>query len=163
MLPAVDSTGKMTARQMLWYCGALVLVALMPVFMDRAGWIYFFGALLVGSVFFFTTIKFFQTVCSAQVSDLTTGSAQVSDLADKTDRRSPNQCVNPEETCGQQNRRGPETCAEHGGPETCAEHGGQETYAELQLVVEARRVLRASLIYLPAILVLLLLSHALGI
>jgi protoheme IX farnesyltransferase len=51
MLPSVDETGGVTFRQILLYTSALLPVSLIPTMAGVAGSIYFFGALILGSVF----------------------------------------------------------------------------------------------------------------
>jgi heme o synthase len=58
MLPVVDPDGAMTARQMLLYCAALVLVSLVPVMQLNAGWVYGAGAAALGLLFLYTAAKF---------------------------------------------------------------------------------------------------------
>jgi protoheme IX farnesyltransferase len=48
MLPVVDSTGRMTGRQILFYAAALIPVSLAPAILRIAGPIYLASALLLG-------------------------------------------------------------------------------------------------------------------
>jgi protoheme IX farnesyltransferase len=58
MLPVVDADGSMTARQMLLYSIALILVSLFPVLQHRAGWLYGLGAVVLGLMFLFAACGF---------------------------------------------------------------------------------------------------------
>ena len=62
MLPVVDPTGKITGRQMVLYCLALVLVSLLPALVGHAGPVYFAGAVLLGLVFLRATLGFLTDV-----------------------------------------------------------------------------------------------------
>ncbi|MHC4813090.1 MAG: heme o synthase [Planctomycetota bacterium] len=55
MLPVV-SAAPTTARQMVLYCSALVLVSLWPRFLDMTGDLYLFGAILLGILFLVPTV-----------------------------------------------------------------------------------------------------------
>jgi protoheme IX farnesyltransferase len=90
MLPVVDAQGRLTGRQMVTYCLALIPISLMPAVLGLAGPVYLAGAVLLGLGFLNYAIGFNRT----------------------------------------------------------------------NSVPQARRVLRASLIYLPALLALLLLDGA---
>jgi protoheme IX farnesyltransferase len=58
MLPSVDFDGSMTARQMLLYSVALVPVSLLPVFYQKAGWLYGMGGVALGLMFLFAACGF---------------------------------------------------------------------------------------------------------
>jgi protoheme IX farnesyltransferase len=58
MLPVVDESGAMTARQMVSYCLALIPVSLSPVLFRQAGMIYAAGALLLGLSFLAAAVGF---------------------------------------------------------------------------------------------------------
>lgn len=58
MLPAFDSTGRLTGRQMVLYCGCLLAVSMLPVLRGQAGFVYLLGAALAGGTFFYTTCRF---------------------------------------------------------------------------------------------------------
>lgn len=60
MLPTVDVDGSMTARQMLLYSLALVPVSLLPVFYQKAGWLYGLGGLALGVMFLIAACGFFR-------------------------------------------------------------------------------------------------------
>jgi protoheme IX farnesyltransferase len=60
MLPTVDVDGSMTARQMLLYSLALVPVSLLPVYYQKAGWLYGMGGLALGVMFLFAACGFFR-------------------------------------------------------------------------------------------------------
>jgi protoheme IX farnesyltransferase len=66
MLPVVDPAGKITGRQMVLYCLALVLVSLLPVLAGYAGPVYFAGAALLGLVFLRATLGFLADVSNAR-------------------------------------------------------------------------------------------------
>ena len=51
MLPVLDESLEVTARQIVLYCLALIPVALMPVMLNMAGQVYFAAALLLGTAF----------------------------------------------------------------------------------------------------------------
>jgi protoheme IX farnesyltransferase len=66
MLPVVDPEGKVTGRQMVLYCLALVLVSLLPVLAGQAGLVYLTGALLLGVGFLWHTLGFLVEVSDAR-------------------------------------------------------------------------------------------------
>ncbi len=66
MLPVVDPNGKITGRQMVLYCLALVLVSLLPVLAGLAGPVYLAGALLLGVMFLRPTLGFLLEVSNPQ-------------------------------------------------------------------------------------------------
>jgi protoheme IX farnesyltransferase len=92
MLPVVDVRGGITGRQMILYSLALIPISVVPALLRSAGPFYLAGAMLLGTVFLFTTLRFYRN----------------------------------------------------------------------RSLEQARRVLHASLIYLPALLVLLLLDSSFG-
>jgi protoheme IX farnesyltransferase len=51
MLTAYDPTGARTARQILGYTGALLVVSLLPTALGLTGWIYLAGAAALGTAF----------------------------------------------------------------------------------------------------------------
>lgn len=51
LLPVVDPAGKSTGRQIVSNCLALLAVGLLPTLIGFAGTIYFFSALVLGSIF----------------------------------------------------------------------------------------------------------------
>ena len=51
MLTAYDPTGSRTARQILAYTGALLIVSLLPTALGLTGWIYLGGAAVLGTAF----------------------------------------------------------------------------------------------------------------
>jgi protoheme IX farnesyltransferase len=57
MLPVVDPDGKSTFRHSLVTVILLVPVSLWPTFVHMSGWIYFWGALLLGIGFLFVCIR----------------------------------------------------------------------------------------------------------
>src|SRR5205823_2580485 len=66
MLPVADPEGTRTARHMVGFCVALVLVSLLPVLRGWAGPVYLVGALLLGLTFLTTTLGFWQEKTTAQ-------------------------------------------------------------------------------------------------
>ena len=61
MLPVIEPDGRSTGRQSVLYTAALLPLSLAPTAMHMAGVIYFAGALVLGLVFFWLTIRFAQT------------------------------------------------------------------------------------------------------
>ena len=66
MLPSIDPTGRITARQSSFYALALVPVGLLPTVVGMAGPYYFAGALLMGLFYLACSVRFW-----ADVSDRT--------------------------------------------------------------------------------------------
>jgi protoheme IX farnesyltransferase len=58
MLPVVDPEGRLTARQMVLYCLALIPASLTPVLLNSAGVVYALGAVLLGSYFLAHALRF---------------------------------------------------------------------------------------------------------
>lgn len=58
MLPSVDPDGRLTGRQMLLYCAALIPASLMPVLVCRSGWLYLVGAAGLGLYFLLAAARF---------------------------------------------------------------------------------------------------------
>jgi protoheme IX farnesyltransferase len=58
MLPVIDPDGRLTGRQMVLYCLALIPVSLGPVLLDSAGVLYTGGALLLGLYFLRHALRF---------------------------------------------------------------------------------------------------------
>jgi protoheme IX farnesyltransferase len=56
MLPVVEPDGRSTARQIVGYTSALVLVSLLPTYFKFSGWIYLAGAIALGSAFLYVSI-----------------------------------------------------------------------------------------------------------
>lgn len=56
MLSVLDTTGKMTGRQIVMYSAALLPVSLMPTVFQMTGHLYFFGALFLGVWLLFLAI-----------------------------------------------------------------------------------------------------------
>ncbi|MCI0337196.1 MAG: heme o synthase [Acidobacteria bacterium] len=56
MLPVVEPDGRSTARQIVGYTLALVLVSLLPTFLKFSGWIYLIGAMVLGAAFLYVSI-----------------------------------------------------------------------------------------------------------
>ena len=61
MLPVIEPDGRSTGRQAVVYTAALLPLSLAPTAMHMAGEIYFGGALVLGLLFFWLTIRFAQT------------------------------------------------------------------------------------------------------
>jgi protoheme IX farnesyltransferase len=74
MLPTVDSTGRLTGRQMVFYCLCLLAVSLAPVFSGRAGLLYFLGAMLLGGTFLASACRFARQPSTAHARKVLRGS-----------------------------------------------------------------------------------------
>jgi protoheme IX farnesyltransferase len=57
MLPVVEPDGESTARQMLWFCLALIPISLLPNLLGMTGTLYSVGALVLGAVFLYATVR----------------------------------------------------------------------------------------------------------
>jgi protoheme IX farnesyltransferase len=57
MLPVVEPDGESTARQMLYFCLALIPISLLPNWLGMTGVIYLVGALLMGVAFLVITAR----------------------------------------------------------------------------------------------------------
>jgi protoheme IX farnesyltransferase len=57
MLPVVEPDGKVTGQQIISYTLMLLPVSLLPVYVHMAGSIYFVGALVVGLIFLYFSVK----------------------------------------------------------------------------------------------------------
>ena len=57
MLPVVEPDGESTARQMLLYSLGLIPISLLPTFLSMAGNIYLFGALAIGLLFLYASVR----------------------------------------------------------------------------------------------------------
>ena len=57
MLPVVEPSGKMTARQIVIFALMLLPISLAPFFIGLAGWVYLVGASLLGLWFLIESIK----------------------------------------------------------------------------------------------------------
>jgi protoheme IX farnesyltransferase len=57
ILAVIDSTGKRVGKEMVSYTAALLPVTLLPTLVGATGWIYFWGALLLGVWFFGLSLK----------------------------------------------------------------------------------------------------------
>lgn len=60
MLPVVDDSGRVTARQMVSYCMAMVPVSLSPVIFQQAGLVYALGAMVLGLWFLRAAVEFWR-------------------------------------------------------------------------------------------------------
>jgi protoheme IX farnesyltransferase len=58
MLPVVDPDGRRTARHMVLWCVALIVVSLAPVALGSAGPVYAVGAVLLGLFFLAPALRF---------------------------------------------------------------------------------------------------------
>jgi len=56
MLPVIEPDGKSTARQIVGYTVALVLISLLPTFLRFAGWVYLGGAMILGAWFLYASV-----------------------------------------------------------------------------------------------------------
>jgi protoheme IX farnesyltransferase len=61
MLSVLDPSGDLTARRMIGYCLALLLVSLIPSALGWAGTVYFVGAAILGTRFLTSAFRFRQT------------------------------------------------------------------------------------------------------
>lgn len=57
MLPVVEPDGESTARQMLWFCVALIPISLLPNLLGMTGTLYSVGALVLGAIFLYATVR----------------------------------------------------------------------------------------------------------
>jgi heme o synthase len=57
MLPVVEPEGKVTGQQIISYTLMLLPVSLLPAFVNLAGSIYFVGALVLGLIFLYFSVK----------------------------------------------------------------------------------------------------------
>lgn len=57
MLPVVETDGRSTARQIVFYAVALLPISLLPTYLKFSGWIYFGGALVLGLYFLVASIR----------------------------------------------------------------------------------------------------------
>jgi protoheme IX farnesyltransferase len=58
MLPVIDADGTSTARKMVGFCLALVVVSFAPVALHQAGITYMLGAVVLGWIFLGSTFRF---------------------------------------------------------------------------------------------------------
>jgi len=65
MLPSVDPSGVLTARQSTLYALALVPVGLLPAIVGMAGPLYFVGALILGLAYLESSVRFWSNVNDA--------------------------------------------------------------------------------------------------
>ncbi len=56
MLPVVDATGEQTARQILFYSLALIPISMIPRYLGMSGNFYLAGALILGTVYFYSGV-----------------------------------------------------------------------------------------------------------
>lgn len=57
MLPVVEKTGRITAQQIVIYTVMLLPVSLLPAFLGISGRIYLFGAIVLGLLFLFSSVR----------------------------------------------------------------------------------------------------------
>jgi len=74
MLPVVDRDGSLTGRNMVLYCLALIPASLLPAAGGDAGPLYVAGALVMGLVFFASTLGFLRTSSTANARRVLRGS-----------------------------------------------------------------------------------------
>jgi protoheme IX farnesyltransferase len=61
MLPSIDSDGRRTFQQIIWFSVILIPISVIPTFTGLTGIIYFIGALISGVFLFFAGLKLTQT------------------------------------------------------------------------------------------------------
>jgi protoheme IX farnesyltransferase len=74
MLPVVDPTGRITARNMVVYCLVLIPVSLLPATGGHAGPVYLAGAMVLGLAFFVSTLGFLRSATTANARRVLRGS-----------------------------------------------------------------------------------------
>ena len=57
MLPVVEPDGRVTAQQIVLYTLMLIPVSLLPTVLGVSGKVYFFGALVLGLLFLYSSIR----------------------------------------------------------------------------------------------------------
>ncbi len=57
MLPVIEPEGRITGRQIILYTAALLPVSLLPTLLGISGGLYFFGALLLGLLFLYSSVR----------------------------------------------------------------------------------------------------------
>jgi protoheme IX farnesyltransferase len=57
MLPVIEPEGRITGRQIIFYTAALLPVSLLPTLLGISGGVYFFGALLLGLLFLYSSVR----------------------------------------------------------------------------------------------------------
>jgi protoheme IX farnesyltransferase len=57
MLPVVEPEGRITGQQIILYTAILLPVSLLPTLLGTSGGVYFFGALILGSGFLYSSIR----------------------------------------------------------------------------------------------------------
>jgi protoheme IX farnesyltransferase len=57
MLPVVEPDGESTSRQMLWFSLALLPISVLPKFFAMAGNLYLAGALVLGLIYVYTSLR----------------------------------------------------------------------------------------------------------
>ncbi|MFZ4794353.1 MAG: heme o synthase [Blastocatellia bacterium] len=70
MLPVVETDGRSTARQIVFYSVALLPVSLLPTFLHFSGRIYLAGALIMGLLFLAVSIKTARAMSREQARQL---------------------------------------------------------------------------------------------
>jgi len=61
MLPVIEPDGHSTFRQVVFFSALLIPVSLLPTMLHISGWVYFWGALLMGTVFLGTGAALYQS------------------------------------------------------------------------------------------------------
>lgn len=74
LTPPADPAGRVISRQMNLYTFALIAVSLLPTLLALTGWIYFWGALVLGLVLLFWTVQAGLRMEPAQVRRVFLGS-----------------------------------------------------------------------------------------
>ena len=57
MLPVVEPNGRVTAQQIVVYTGMLIPVSLLPTVLGMSGQVYFYGAIVLGLLFLYSSIR----------------------------------------------------------------------------------------------------------
>ena len=70
MLPVVDLEGTRTGRQAVWNTLALFAISLAPSLLGLVGGVYFVGALVLGSLFLFYSIRFARVLDASRARQL---------------------------------------------------------------------------------------------
>ena len=61
MLPVIEPDGQSTFRQVVFFCALLIPVSLLPTMIHISGWVYFWGALVMGTAFLATGAAMYQS------------------------------------------------------------------------------------------------------
>src|SRR6476469_5921984 len=74
MLPVIEPDGRSTARQSVVYASALIPLSLAPTLMHMTGDAYFAGALVLGVLFLWLSVRFARTRADADARRVFFGS-----------------------------------------------------------------------------------------